>query len=322
MTNDPASPSPDSPASPAESQAGAPREPYTPRNKVAAGLLGALDGLAQGLEANDVAATTDRAMAETTAVVAGVERGIHRSGFAKSKRGGRHARRGRAPHPVSRPMRRARRVVRHAIERTQSGAHAVAETGRRAMRAPPLVVNDLKQAATSYGKGWAKGIAFYAIAGVVAIAAFACLTAGFVIGLNLLLGPPWGAFVVAAVYVGVALVFVNKAGKAVRRGTVEATRHVGDAKRHIREVGEPIRRWRAAPRRSPARRRSRRPSSQAAQVARPVAQDNEVTFVATPRPHQPPPSPPSFVSTAAPSPPSRPSSSSSGSLPGAPGDNR
>src|SRR5687768_445669 len=86
-----------------------PPSPPTP-NRATAGVLGALDGLAEGLEEYDVAEATDRAIAETTAVVAGVERGVHRSGWSK-------ARRGRAPHPVSRPMRRARRAVRHAIER-------------------------------------------------------------------------------------------------------------------------------------------------------------------------------------------------------------
>jgi membrane protein implicated in regulation of membrane protease activity len=86
--------------------------------------------------------------------------------------------------------------------------------------------------------------------------AFACLTAGFVIGLDLLLGAPWGAFVVTLVYAAVALAFFLRARTAIRHGTDEAARHVEAAKRRGRAIAQPLRDFQSRPAR-PARRSTR-----------------------------------------------------------------
>ncbi|HUR61218.1 MAG TPA: phage holin family protein [Candidatus Thermoplasmatota archaeon] len=215
------------------------RRDTTPPNRLAAGLLGATEGLAEGLRESRLAQHSEAAIHQGALVVKGVARGAGKGRIA-----------------IERPVRRARQAVRHAIDRTEQGAEAVAETGRRAVQAPPRILNDLKEAGTSYGKGWAKGAAFYAVAGVVAIVAFACLTAGFVIGLDILLGAPWGAFVVTLAYAAFAFTFFLMARKAIRRGTDEASRHVEAAKRRGRAIAQPLRDFQSRPAR-PARRTTR-----------------------------------------------------------------
>ncbi|HEX2065527.1 MAG TPA: phage holin family protein, partial [Candidatus Thermoplasmatota archaeon] len=79
-------------------------------------------------------------------------------------------------------------------------------------------------------------------AGAVALAAFIVLTVGFVVGLDLLLGQPWGAFIVGALYALGAFLVARMAGKALRQGGQEAQRHLQDARAEVHGVTRPLRR--------------------------------------------------------------------------------
>jgi len=139
-----------------------------------------------------------------------------------------------------RRVERIRDKTETVIDKTAKGAHAVAETGRRAVAAPPHVLDDVREAGKAWMAGMLAGAALYAGAWIAALIALAAFSIGFAAGLNLWLGSPWGTFIVAALYAVGAAILVTMARRQQGRGTEEARQHMHDAQQELRAVVQPI----------------------------------------------------------------------------------
>src|SRR5687767_15052408 len=109
---------------------------------------GAADGLADGIERERLQDSMPALVHDTTPVVA-------RNLPPRSER-------------LRARLERADEKVSHAIASTRDKARAVAETARRARRAPPHLIDDVRDAAKAYVGGLTASIALYAVAGVLA----------------------------------------------------------------------------------------------------------------------------------------------------------
>jgi hypothetical protein len=196
--------------------------------------------LAQGLRESRLAEATEAALHEGGRLAKATARGKDNARAA-----------------IDRGVRRAQRATRHAAERTRESAEAVAETSRRAVAAPPRIGRDLREALSAWAGGFAKGIALYAAAGAIALVALVVLTVGFVVGLDLLLGRPWGAFLVGAAYALAAVAAALAARNAIRKGQRTAQARVEDARREARAIVQPLRRLSRPGRSRPAPRNPR-----------------------------------------------------------------
>jgi hypothetical protein len=197
---------------------------------VAAGIAGAAEGLAQGLRESRLAEATGDALHEGGRLAKAVTRSPRRANRA-----------------IDRRVRHAQATVRRVARRTEEGVAAVVETADRALQAPPRIAEDLKEAGGAYLGGLAKSAAFYVAAGAIGIAAFIVLTIGFVTGLDLLLGQPWGAFIVALAYGLAALAVALLARGAMHRGQQVASHRIQSAKQEARAVVQPLRQLRSRP---------------------------------------------------------------------------
>lgn len=190
-----------------------------PVETASAAVEGAADGLADGIEREGLGDSLPR--------VAGQAAPIAQRG-ARSER--LRARLDKADEKVSR-----------AVEATRVRARAVAESARRARRAPPHVLAGVKDAAKAYAGGLAASAGFYAAAGAVALAAAIVLTVALIQGLNGLWGKPWGTFAVGAAYGLVAFGLLGAARGKAGRGRIEAKARLEDARQELRGVAEPVR---------------------------------------------------------------------------------
>jgi hypothetical protein len=193
-----------------------------PLAKPSAYLEGAADGLADGLE---------REEPETP-----LQQTLHRASETF------------ASHPSPRSERLRAKLdqvedkVSEAVDKTRVRARAVAETARRAREAPPTLAEELTGALRSWTSGLAKGLGLKVAGGVIAAIAFTVLTVGLVQWLNLRLGYPRGAFVVAVAYgLLAAIAFAAGKGKAAK-GKMEAKAQLIAAREEIRHVTRPVRR--------------------------------------------------------------------------------
>lgn len=192
--------------------------------RAAAVIEGTADGIADGLERDQVAGELD--------AVHGV---IGRTG-----QGQRPSRSPRADRLRAR-LEQIDEKVDGVVDKTRVRARAVAETARRARTAPAAISADLKHAAKAWTGGMAASIGLRVAAGVVGAVAFVVLTVGLVQGLNAILGAPWGTFVVALGYGLVAMVLASAAKGRAKRGRAEAREQLLAARHELRRVARPIR---------------------------------------------------------------------------------
>src|SRR5688500_2729646 len=127
-------------------------------------IEGAADGLADGLEREDI-------QGEVHGAISQVERTLDDHPSPRSER-------------LRARLERLDDKVETLIDKTKVRARAVAETARRAKNAPPKVADDLKVAARSWSRGFAQNVGFVAAAGFVGLVALVVLTVGMVQGLN------------------------------------------------------------------------------------------------------------------------------------------
>src|SRR5687768_11129179 len=118
---------------------------YTSRSQAA--IEGAADGLADGLEREDIEGEVHGAISQ-------VERTLEENPSPRADR-------------LRARLERLDDKVETLIDKTKVRARAVAETARRAKNAPPKVADDLKIAARSWSRGFAQNVGFMAAAGVV-----------------------------------------------------------------------------------------------------------------------------------------------------------
>lgn len=180
---------------------------------------GAADGLADGIDEHDLDQSLP-GLARQTAPIA--QRGV------RSER-------------LRATLEKADEKVSHAIDSTRSKARAVAESARRARKAPANVLDDAKEATKAYVGGLTASFVSYLVAGVIGAIAFVVLTIGFVQGLNEVWGRPWGAFTVAVVYGILAFVFVSAAKGKAAAGKRHAKLKLAQARLEVRRVVEPVR---------------------------------------------------------------------------------
>lgn len=138
-------------------------------------------------------------------------------------------------------LEKADEKVSHAIDSTRAKARAVAESARRARKAPANVIDDVKVATKAYLGGLTASIVSYAVAGVIGAIAFVVLTVGLVQGLNELWGKPWGALAVGVAYGIVALIFASVAKGKAAAGRRHAKLKITQARLEVQRVVEPVR---------------------------------------------------------------------------------
>jgi len=136
---------------------------------------------------------------------------------------------------------KADQKVSQAIDSSRTKARAIAESARRARRAPANVWTDLKDAGQAYVGGMAASLGAYAIAGFVGVIALILLTVGAVQGLNNLWGDPWGTFAVALLYGIIALAFVASAKNRAKAGKQRARLRMVQARLEMQRVADPVR---------------------------------------------------------------------------------
>lgn len=151
----------------------------------------------------------------------------------------------RPPRPGAATARveRVRKTVRRAVDRTQAGAEALAETSKRAAKAPGLVARDLGGAAGAYARGYTRMAVNYAVMGVLGLGALILFTVALAVGLNRVLGSPWGTAIVGLLYVvgaGIAMAMAKAAQVAAKR---EATIKIEHAKAEVHAIADPWRRF-------------------------------------------------------------------------------
>ena len=135
-----------------------------------------------------------------------------------------------------------RQTTTHLAHEGKVRAQAVAETSRRAARAPKHIGDDLREAGSSYAHSLTAGWGLFALAGVLGVASLVVLTVGLVVWLNALLGSPAGYFLTVLGYLVVAGVLAGVAVARRRKHREEAREHVRDVRREVRHVTRPVRR--------------------------------------------------------------------------------
>ena len=191
--------------------------------RAAAIVEGAADGIADGLERDQVADELDA---------------VH--GAIRTGQGARPTRSPRADRLRAR-LEQIDERVDAVVDKTRLRARAVAESARRARGAPPTIAADLKRAAKAWTGGLAASLGLRAAAGVVAAVAFVVLTVGLVQGLNALVGAPWGTFLVALAYFLGAMILMGAARGRAKAGNAEAVRQLQHARHEVRRVARPVR---------------------------------------------------------------------------------
>lgn len=132
-------------------------------------------------------------------------------------------------------------AARRMKEETKARAHAVAETSRRATRAPGRIRAELKAGIRAWWKGLVTAIALTAVMAVIGIVAFIVLTIALVVGLNELVGDPAGTFIVALLYVVLAGIALLVARSARTRAGEETARRIENSREEVRHVAAPVR---------------------------------------------------------------------------------
>lgn len=199
----------------------------TPLGRYAGMVAGAAEGVSEGLEQHNLADGARRAVQEGARFVEALRPKLNTTAMQE-----------RLIHGID----EAKANIKAVADETKERAHAVAQAAERATKAPRLVARDLKEAAGAYTSGFARGLGLYAAAGVVGVAALTVLTVGFVVGLDRLLGAPWGEFIVAIAYAIGAFIVVGLAKAAHTRGRVRAMGHMQAAQEELRHVTRPVRR--------------------------------------------------------------------------------
>lgn len=205
-----------------EARRARPTRPTRSGGRLAAGASGAVEGLAQGLEENDLGRGVGDAIDQGSRL-------LHAVGD------------GRIAQAVGQKAEVVKQKATAAIERTKEGAQAVAETGRRAAEAPPRIAEDLKEAANAWVAGVARGAGLYAAAAFAGVVALVAFTIAAAVALNDVLGDAWGTVIVAGVYVAAAATFFTMARSARERGRARAAEHLHEAREEVRSVTRPLR---------------------------------------------------------------------------------
>lgn len=218
-------------------------------DKALAGVEGAVEGLAEGLERHGFAPAAHRAIDAADRLAASTH--LRRDTTRPSPVARRlHAATGRLDQTV----RDVQETFQTTVEDTKRKMAAVQETGRRAARAPGLVTRDVAKAAGAYGRGLAAGIGLYAALGACGLFALVLLTMAGVTALTPVLGAAGALLVFGLLYVGAAGACLALAQAAQRRAAAEARLHLEEARNDLRHVAEPVQEAFAA---GPAYRRAR-----------------------------------------------------------------
>lgn len=146
-----------------------------------------------------------------------------------------------AKESVQETVENVRYAARRAKEEATVRAEAVAETGRRARRAPGRIRTELGAAVGAWADGVKKSIAMGLMLIIFATNALIVLTIALVVGLNELIGDPAGTFVVALLYLVIAGIAFAVARSAKARAAERTQQHVENSKEEVRHVTRPVR---------------------------------------------------------------------------------
>ncbi|MFO1533797.1 MAG: phage holin family protein [Thermoplasmatota archaeon] len=219
-------------------------------DRVAAPVLGSLEGAAESAERYDLRASTHDAIGHGARLARAVRP------VRPSAPGARGASKRRRASSRSKPARRLHAAADAAFDTLHSASagaaalvagtkekvDAVAESAQRATEAPPVLARDVRQAFTAWVGGLAAGVGLMAGGAFLGVLFVAVFTVGLVVGLDMLLGAPWGAFAVAGAYLAGAVACFLAANAKRRRAQREAAQHIAHAKGEVRRVTRPIRR--------------------------------------------------------------------------------
>lgn len=217
------------------------REAYPARklDKTMAAIEGAAEGVADGIERHGLADAAHRAIDQADQLRDRVGRSFRPNADRRPSAVARklHEATGRATamaHDASESVRRTTQDIRYK-------SRAIAETGRRARAAPPIVAQDLRKAAGAWAGGLAAGAGWYAALGVCAIFGLVLLTMAAVGALAPAIGAPLALLVVGCVYAAAAFACLGAARTAQARANEEARKHMAKARDDVRRVTQPVR---------------------------------------------------------------------------------
>ncbi|HUR61886.1 MAG TPA: phage holin family protein [Candidatus Thermoplasmatota archaeon] len=222
-----------------------PTDPYSPRREpgraglahAVAAIEGAVEGVTQGVDQHGLPQATHRAIDQLDRLSANARRGS-----AAPERPSALARRlHEATNSATRQVHKAQDAMEGVVADVKLKAHAVAETGRRAAAAPPVLARDVGQAAGAYAGGVARQAGWLSGAGMTGLFALVLLTVAAAAWLTTILGLAGATLVLGLLY-GIGAFLCMGAAKAARkRADAKARTHLEAADAHLKHVGEPVR---------------------------------------------------------------------------------
>jgi hypothetical protein len=198
---------------------------------------GAMEGFTQGIEEHGLPQATHRAIDQVDRLAASVRRGT-----AAPERPSALARRlHEATNQATVKVHQAQDAMDGVLADVKLKAHGVAETGRRAAAAPPVLARDVGQAAGAYAGGVARQAGWLSGAGLAGLFALVLVTIAAAAWLTTRIGLGGATLVLGVVYGIGAFACMGAAKAARKRADAKARVHLAAANAHLKHVAEPMR---------------------------------------------------------------------------------